>query len=113
MESIPDYKKIVLKMFLIKNDFEFVHEGGCLKNDKNRLCLEFQKKLNEQNEDYLDYIKNDEESLIKKISNEFKRYFATMFQDARLERSLILLLSLTDSHILKQSKITDPELNTL
>ena len=30
-------------------------------------------------------------------------YFATMFEDVRHERSLILLLSLTDPDILKQS----------
>ena len=40
-------------------------------------------------------------------------YFATMFEDVRLERSLILLLSLTDSDILKQSKFTDDEVNTI
>ena len=40
-------------------------------------------------------------------------FFATMFEDLRHERSLILLLSLTDSDILKQSKFTDNELNTL
>ena len=34
-------------------------------------------------------------------------YFATMFEDIRHERSLMLLLSLTDPDILKQSKFTD------
>ena len=38
-------------------------------------------------------------------------YFATMFEDVRHERSLILLLPLTDSDILKQSKFTDDEIN--
>ena len=42
-----------------------------------------------------------------------KAYFATMFEDVRHERSLILLLSLTDSDILKQSKFTDDEINIL
>ena len=40
-------------------------------------------------------------------------YFATMFEDARHERSLILLLSLTDPDILKQSKFTDDEVNII
>ena len=40
-------------------------------------------------------------------------YFATMFEDVRHERSLILLLSLTDPDILKQSKFTDDEINTI
>ena len=40
-------------------------------------------------------------------------YFATMFQDVRHEKSLILLLSLTDPDILKQSKFTDDEINII
>ena len=40
-------------------------------------------------------------------------YFATMFEDVRHERSLILLLSLTDPDILKQSKFTDDEINII
>ena len=38
-----------------------------------------------------------------------EQYFATMFEDVRHERSLILLLSLTDPDVLKQSKFTDDE----
>ena len=38
-------------------------------------------------------------------------YFDTMFEDNRHERSLILLLSLTDPDIIKQSKFTDDEVN--
>ena len=40
-ESIPDYRKIVIIMFLIKNDDDLIQECGYLKNDINRLCLEF------------------------------------------------------------------------
>ena len=40
-------------------------------------------------------------------------YFATLFEDIRHERSLILLLSLTDPDILKQSKFTDDEINII
>ena len=40
-------------------------------------------------------------------------YFATMFEDVRHERTLILLLSLTDPDILKQSKFTDHEINII
>ena len=36
-----------------------------------------------------------------------EQYFATMFEDVRHERSLILFLSLTGPDILKQSKYTD------
>ena len=35
--------------------------------------------------------------------------FATVFEDVRHERSLILLSSLTDPNILRQSKFTDHE----
>ena len=66
-ESIPDYRKIVLLMFLIKNDVDLLTECGFLKIDNNRLCLEFKIFLVEQIEDYLDYIKNEEESLLEKI----------------------------------------------
>ena len=40
-ESIPVYRKIVLFMFLIKNDNELLTECGSLKSDNNRLCNEF------------------------------------------------------------------------
>ena len=40
-------------------------------------------------------------------------YFATRLEDVRHERSLILLLSLTDSDILKQSKFTDDEIDII
>ena len=40
-------------------------------------------------------------------------YFNTIFEDVRHERSLILLLSLTDPDILKQSKFTDNEINII
>ena len=42
-----------------------------------------------------------------------EQYSATMFEDVRHERSLLLLLSLTDSDILKQSKFTDDETNII
>ena len=40
-ESIPDYGKIVLLMFLIKNDVDLLNECGYLKNDINRQNIEF------------------------------------------------------------------------
>ena len=42
-----------------------------------------------------------------------EEYFATIFEDVRHERSLILLLSLADRDILKQSKFTDAEINII
>ena len=40
-------------------------------------------------------------------------FFATMFEDVRHERSLALLLSVTDPDIIKQSKFTDHGRNIL
>ena len=40
-------------------------------------------------------------------------YFSNLFEDVRHERYLILLLSLTNPDILKQSKITDDEKNII
>ena len=42
-ESIPDYRKIVLLMFLIKNDNDLLKECGFLKSDIIDLCLELKK----------------------------------------------------------------------
>ena len=68
-ESIPDYKKIVLLIFLIENDVNFLYECGFLEGDIIFLYKEFKNILLELNEDYLDYIKNEEESIIEKILN--------------------------------------------
>ena len=40
-------------------------------------------------------------------------YFNTVFEDIRYERSLILLLSLTEPDILKQSKFNDYEIEII
>ena len=66
-ESLSDYKKIVLLLFFIKNDVNFLYECGFLKGDINFLSKEFKNILLELNEDYLDHIKNQEESIIEKI----------------------------------------------
>ena len=68
-ESIIDYKKIVLLIFLIKNDKNLLKEIGFSKNDINLLNLEFKNILLEGFEDYLDYIKDQEESILEKFLN--------------------------------------------
>ena len=40
-------------------------------------------------------------------------YFDTIFEDVRHERSLILLLSLVEPDILKQSKFTEHEIDII
>ena len=67
LESIPDYRKIVLLMFLIKNNEDLLKECGFLKSDIIRSNLEFKNVLMEQNEEFLDYMKNEQESTIEKF----------------------------------------------
>ena len=42
-----------------------------------------------------------------------EQYFATIFEDIRPERSPILLLSIVEPDILKQSKITEDEIDII
>ena len=66
-ESIPDYGKIVLIILLIQNDKDLLRECAFLKNDINRLKKEFKNILMEQNEEYLDHIKNQEDFVIERF----------------------------------------------
>ena len=68
-ESIPDFRKIVLLIFLIQNDKNLLKEIGFSERDINLLNLEFKNILFEGYEEYLDYIKNEEESVIEKFLN--------------------------------------------
>ena len=68
-ESIPDYRKIVLLLFLIKNDKDLLREVGFSERDINSLNLEFKKILIDQHEKYLDYIKKEEKSVIERVLN--------------------------------------------
>ena len=64
-ESIPDYRKIVMILFSFQNDDDLLKDCGFLKNDINKLRNEFKKTLVEQNEEYLAFIKDQEESNIE------------------------------------------------
>ena len=68
-ESIPDDKKIVLLKFLIQNDKNLLKEIGFNKNDINLLNFEFKNFLIEEFDNYLDYIKNEEKSVLEKFLN--------------------------------------------
>ena len=68
-ESIPDYRKIVLLIFLIQNDKNLLKEIGYSSNDINLLNLEFKNILIQEFDGYLDYIKDQEESIIERILN--------------------------------------------
>ena len=68
-ESIPDYEKVVLLMFFIKNDVNFLYERGFLKSDINFLYKGFENVSLELNEDYINHIKNQKEALLEKFLN--------------------------------------------
>ena len=68
-ESILDYRKIVLLIFLIQNDKNLLKEIGFSKNNINLLNLEFKNILIDEFENYLDYIQNEEESILEKFLN--------------------------------------------
>ena len=59
----------MLLKFSNKNDITLLQKRGFLENEKNRLCIEFITVLMEQKKDYLEYIKNEEESIVEKFSN--------------------------------------------
>ena len=54
-------------MFLIRNDVNLIYEWGFLKGDIHYLYKIFRDILHELNEEYLDHIKNAEESVIEKF----------------------------------------------
>ena len=62
-------KKLDLWILFIQNDKSLLKEIGFSKNDINLLNLEFKNILIEQHEEYLNYIKNEEESIFEKILN--------------------------------------------
>ena len=68
-EPIRDYRKIVLFIILTQNEKNLLKEIGFSKNDINRLNLEFKNILLEQNENYLYFVKNREESIIENFLN--------------------------------------------
>ena len=66
-ESTSDYRKKVLLTFLVENDDDLIKECGFLKSDIIRLNKKMKTILIEQNEEYLYFIKNQEETIIEKI----------------------------------------------
>ena len=66
IESKRDYKKIVLSLFIFQNHEDLLREIGLNECDINRLNLQFKNVLKEHHEEYLDYVKNEEESVIER-----------------------------------------------
>ena len=70
--------------------------------------------MNEQIEKSFDYIKDQEESINERILNKERiKYVASMFEDVRHERSLKILLPVTDPVIVRHGKFTDQEFNII
>ena len=68
-ESIHDYRKIVIILILIQNDKDLLLELGFSERDINRLNEEFKNIIIEQHEEYLDYVKDQEESVLERFLN--------------------------------------------
>ena len=68
-ESITDYRKIVLLIFLIHNDKDLLLEIGFNERDINRLNSEFKNISIEEHEEYLDFCENEKESVLEKFLN--------------------------------------------
>ena len=66
-EPIPDYRQIVLLLFFFPNDNDLLHEIGFSERNINCLKVEFKNMLKKQHEEYLDYIKNEEESTVQRF----------------------------------------------
>ena len=70
---IPDYRKRVLKLFIIKKDSKFLQECGFLTSGINSLNEDFENILTEQNEEDSSFVKNEEEALIERYLEFLKR----------------------------------------
>ena len=68
-ESIPDFIKILLIIFLFQNDKDLLREIGFSEHDFDRLNLDFKNTLKKQHEEYLDYVKNEEKSNVERFLN--------------------------------------------
>ena len=68
-ESISEYRKIVLLIFLVQNDKNLLKEIRFSKNDNNRLNLELKNTSKEQHEGYSDFVKKEEESILERFLN--------------------------------------------
>ena len=66
-KSIPDYKKIVLLCFIIKQDINLLREFGMSENFINELYKQFKKIAENDIDEYNYHIKNLEESILERF----------------------------------------------
>ena len=67
LESIHDYRKIILLCFIIKQDINILKEFGMSEDFINKLYKEFKNIAEKELDNYNSHIKNLEESVIEKI----------------------------------------------
>ena len=79
-ESIPDFRKINLLMFIIEKRDNLIRIL-VLESDINRFFEQLKKILNEGNEDYLDYIKIKEESIDERNSYQMTQKISSCFSN--------------------------------
>ena len=65
LESIHDYRKIILLCFIIKQDIDILREFGMSEDFINKLYNQFKKISEKELDNYNSHIKNLEESLIE------------------------------------------------
>ena len=68
-ESVSDYRKIVLLILLIQNDKNLLREIDFSERHINRLPVECKDILLYQHENYMKYVKNEEESIVERFMN--------------------------------------------
>ena len=68
-KSIKDYRKIVLLIFIIKQDNDILLESGLSQKFIDKLYGGCKKVLNNELEEYNDHIKNLEESELEELNN--------------------------------------------
>ena len=83
-EAIPDCRKIVFLIFIIQKDKDLLNEVGFSERDIICLSEECKKLIIEKHEKYLDYVENEEESIIEKFLNKYlEQYFSNLFEDVK------------------------------
>ena len=69
LKSIQQYRKIVLLIFIIKQDNDILKESGMSQTFIEKLKGGCKKILNNESDDYNDHIKTLEESILEELNN--------------------------------------------
>ena len=66
---MPEHRKIVLILFLPKNNVDSLTQCSFIENNSSRICEEFKNMKNQKIEELFDYFGNEEEANTEKIPN--------------------------------------------